>query len=99
MGTILLIIGNLLLVGALPAWPVQFRLGILAQRRPRLDSLDRHNSRLNGTSVIKHASARRRFPHPSARTERRALPSPVCNRWQASQLSALNRTFAGGQNR
>jgi Asp-tRNA(Asn)/Glu-tRNA(Gln) amidotransferase C subunit len=31
--------------------------------------------------------------------QRRALPSLVCNRWQASQLSALNRTFAVGQNR
>ena len=30
MGTILLIIVILLLVGALPAWPYQFRLGILA---------------------------------------------------------------------
>lgn len=61
MGTILLIIVILLLVGGATGLAVQFRLGILAQRRIRLDSLDRYNSRFNGTSVNKHASARRRF--------------------------------------
>jgi hypothetical protein len=78
---------------------IQFRLGLLAERRIRLNSLNPYHSRFKRTSVNKHASARRLFLDPSARTERRAFPSTVCNRWHASQLSALNRTFAGCQNR
>ena len=79
MGTILLIILILLLIGALPAWP----LVPVGDIRPVEDSdrfFYRHYSRFNGTSVNKHVSGRRRFLDPSARTERRALPSPFCNR-------------------
>ena len=51
MGTILLIIVILLLVGALPAWPYSSGSGDRPSGGSRLDSLDRCNSRFNGTSV------------------------------------------------
>ena len=49
MGTILLIILVLLLIGALPGLAVQFRLGILAKWRARLNSFDYNHPRLNRT--------------------------------------------------
>jgi hypothetical protein len=51
MGTILLIILILLLIGALPAWPYSSGWGYWPSWRSRIDSFDFDNSRFNGTPV------------------------------------------------
>ena len=51
MGTILLIILILLLIGALPAWPYSSGWGYWAQRRTRIDSLDSNHPRFDGPLV------------------------------------------------
>ena len=48
---------------------VQFRLGILAQRRPRLDSINRYYSRFNGTDR-ERVFSRKRACLQTARTRR-----------------------------
>ena len=83
MGTILLIILILAPGRGATCLAVQFRLGLLAQRRIRLDSFDCYNSRFNGTSVNKHASARRRFSrsvggHGATRPTVTSLQSMAC---------------------
>ena len=42
---------NLAVNRGTPGMAVQFRLGILAERRSRIDPLDRYNSRFDGTPL------------------------------------------------
>jgi Protein of unknown function (DUF3309) len=51
MGTILLIILILLLIGALPAWPYSSGWGYWPSGGPRIDTLDHYNSRFDGTPL------------------------------------------------
>jgi Protein of unknown function (DUF3309) len=43
MSTILLVILILLLLGALPLWPLQLGLGLLSERRTRVARADPHH--------------------------------------------------------
>ena len=56
LGTILLIILILILIGALPTWPLQQRLGLLPERRRRPDPDHRDHPAADGT----HLTSRRR---------------------------------------
>ena len=58
MGTILLIILILLLVGGTASVAVQLRLGILAQRRTRVDCVNRNNPRFDGKPLSRQLCSR-----------------------------------------
>ena len=51
MGTILLILLILLLIGALPAWPYSSGMGILAQWRTRVNPANCYNPRPHMASL------------------------------------------------
>ena len=67
MGTILLIILILLLIGALPAWPHSRGLGLLSHRRTRLDSYDRNNPGADARHLSRIADVLSTRPSTAAR--------------------------------
>ena len=62
MGTILIIILILLLVGALPSWPLQHRLGLLPERWAGFGAGYYHRSGADGTNLIALTGGSGRLP-------------------------------------
>jgi hypothetical protein len=51
LSTILIIVLILVLIGALPTWPIQSRLGILSGWRTRIGPLNRAHPRVDGAPL------------------------------------------------